>query len=44
MTPKQKRLQKYSRSKIIVKIKKFVIGFLLIAGFLKLLSLGLQSL
>ena len=44
MTPKQRRMQNYNRHKKIVKVKKYVLAFILIAGFLKLLSLGLQAL
>jgi len=48
MTPKQKRLvhlhHQIRKDMLKKTIKKYVISILLIAGFLKLISLGLQAL
>jgi len=42
MTPKQKRLRIRIKNERINKIKKYVLGIILLAGFLKLLSEGLR--
>lgn len=44
MTPKQKRLRQMQMHMVKTNVKKYIIGILLIAGVLKLLSLALQGL
>jgi len=44
MTPKQRRIKHYSRHKKTIVFKRFVIGTLIIVGFLKLIQLGLEYL
>ena len=44
MTPKQQRIKNVLKVNRNSKIKRYVIGIILIAGFIKLLSLGLQAL
>ena len=44
MTPKQQRIKNVLKVNRNNKIKKYVISILVIAGFIKLLSLGLQAL
>lgn len=41
MTPKQQRIKNVLKTNRNSKIKRYAIGILVIAGFLKLLSLGL---
>jgi len=44
MTPKQRRLKLRIKHERISTVKKYVLGFILIAGFIKLLSEGLKLL
>lgn len=44
MTPKQQRIKNVLKVNRNNKIKKYVIGILVIAGCIKLISLGLQAL
>jgi len=44
MTPKQKRLRRRIRHERIKTGKKYVLGIILLAGFIKLLSEGLKLL
>jgi hypothetical protein len=44
MNPKQKRIQHVVKEKKKSKFKKYFIGLILLGGFIKLMSLGLEYL
>ena len=44
MTPKQKRLRQLQRRTMMTSVKRYMLGIILLAGVIKILSLGLQML